>query len=296
MPMRTPKLNALKVFDAAARHLNFRAAAAELNVTQGAVAQTVRGLEADLGVRLFRRLARGVALSDVGETYHLEIAQGLAIIDRATNVLKSGSGAVTVSVPPSFASKWLVPRLPYFFEANPGLEVRTVASESVTDFRTQDVDVAVRQGARPTGPGLFITLLAPLHLCIVCAASNARELGRDCGIEAFAGLPLIQDSHQHWDRLFNAVGIERSGHLLQFNQTALAMDASVNGQGFAVVPRLLASGDLVSGRLVEVWADIHDDQTGYWLVHPENAPSNRQARSSLVDWIIADCRNHGVSA
>lgn len=293
--MRTPKLNALKVFDAAARHLNFRVAAAELNVTQGAVAQTVRGLEADLGVRLFRRLARGVALSDVGARYHLEIAQGLAIIDRATNMLNSGSGVVTVSVPPSFASKWLVPRLPYFFEANPGLEVRTVASEAVTDFRTQDVDVAVRQGARPTGQGLFTTLLAPLYLCIVCGASNAAELGVNCGIEAFADLPLIQDSHLHWDRLFNALGIERSGHLLQFNQTALAMDASVNGQGFAVVPRLLASDDLSSGRLVEVWADIRDEETGFWLIHPESAPSNRQARSSLVDWMLSECRGHTVS-
>jgi LysR family glycine cleavage system transcriptional activator len=294
--MRTPKLNALKVFDAAARHLNFRLAAEELYVTQGAVAQAIRGLEADLEISLFKRMARGVALTEVGSKYHQEISQGLTIIDMATKNLHTDSQVITVSVPPSFASKWLVPRLPYFFEVNPGIEVRTIANEAVTDFHTQDVDAVVRQGAKPVDKGLLATLLAPTQLGIVCAASNAPEPGTLCDLESFARLPLIQDSHRHWERLFDERGIQRPNHFLQFNQTALAMDAAANGQGCAVVPRLLSFDDVASGRLIEVWSVDCETETGFWVVHPEDAPSNRKARSSFVDWMHTEAQGqHSIA-
>lgn len=294
--MRPPRLNALKVFDAAARHHNFRVAAAELNVTQGAVAQAIRGLEADLEVSLFRRLPRGVALTEAGSSYHFEISQALAIIEQATNKLYSYVDAITVSVPPSFASKWLVPRLPYFFEANPGIEVRTIASETVTDFRTQDVHIAIRQGVRPLDEGLVATLLAPSRFCIVCGASFAADLTSEVSVETISGLPLVQDSHRHWESLLDAHGVARLDHFLQFNQTALAMDAAANGQGLAVVPRLLASDDLKAGRLVEVLAVDHQSETGFWLVHPNDDPPNRKARSSFVDWLLADVESHAAPA
>lgn len=284
--MRRPKLNALKVFDAAARHLNFRAAAEELNVTQGAVAQTIRMLESDLGVIFFKRLARGVALTELGAKYHLGVSQGLATIDSATESLFEKTRAVTVSVPPSFASKWLVPRLPYFLETNPGVEVTTIASEALADFQTQDIDVAVRQGARPSGHDLHSVLLAPMRLCIV--GSPAIATTKDiAGINVFANGRLIQDGHRHWERLFTDQGIEMTGSLLQFNQSALAMDAAANGQGYAVVPRLLASDDLASNRLVEVWEDQQETQNGFWIVYPKSHRSNKDALTTFVDWMIS---------
>lgn len=291
--MRAPKLNALKVFDAAARHLNFRLAAVELNVTQGAIAQQIRGLEADLEVALFRRMPRGVALTTVGEAYHEAVARGLAIIDAATAKLHSRSNAITVSVPPSFASKWLVPKLPYFFETNVGVQVTTIASEAVADLRVQDVDIAVRQGPRPTDKGLLVELLTPSRLCVVCGLAAADHSAPIAALSSFADLPLIQDGHRHWERIFGQHGIDHPASVLSFNQTALAMDAAAAGQGFAVVPRLLASDDLRSGRLIEVWAIDQETSDGFWLVQQDEHSPNQAARIPFVEWIRGALREDG---
>lgn len=290
--MRAPRLHALRLFDAAARHLNFRLAGRELNLTQGAVAQTVRGLEADLGIRLFTRLARGLALTEQGERYHSEVAGGLAIIDQATRNLYSSGTSVAVSVPPSFASKWLVPRLPYFSERHPEVEVRTIASEAVSDFRTQQVDVAVRLGPRPVDKGLVVRRLAPLDLCAVCSPRLADEHGGPETPEDFAGAPLIQDGHRYWQALFGDHSIECPDRYLQFNQTALALDAAANGQGFAIAPRILAAGDMSAGRLVQVWEDRRAEDRGFWLLHPEAEGPNHKARSQFVAWLLAESGPH----
>ena len=286
--VRKPKLNALRIFDVAARHLNFRSAAVELNVTQGAVAQSIRGLEADLGIRLFRRLARGVALTDVGLRYHSGIAKGLAAIDHATAELHAGARSLTVSVPPSFASKWLVPKLPYFLERNPDIEVRTVATEAVTDFHTQNVDVAVRQGPKPTGGELVAKALSPIELVIVCGQSVSSRPDANPGIEWFADQPLIQDGHRHWETLLGEHGIQPRHQVLSFNQTALAIDAAVSGQGYAVVPRFISNEDLSSGRLIAVRPIERKGTDGYWAIHHDNDPPNGEARSSFVEWLLAE--------
>ncbi len=291
MMMRNPRLNALRVFDAAARHLNFGFAADELNVTQGAVAQSIRGLEADLGVRLFRRLPRGVALTDVGLRYHDGVARGLATIDRATEELRTGANSITVSVPPSFASKWLVRKLPYFLEANPDIEVHTVATEAVADFYSQSVDLAVRQGAKPASGELVATALAPVELVIVCGPSVSQMPDANAGIDWFTDQPLIQDGHAYWSKLLADQGLEPNHQALSFNQTALAIDAAISGQGFAVVPKLIAQEDVVSGRLIAVRAVAREDAIGFWVVHLDNDPPNRHARSSFVQWLLKEAHS-----
>ena len=286
--MRPPKLNAIRMFEAAGRHLNFRVAAEELNLTQGAVAQAVRGLESDLDANLFRRLARGLAFTNVGRDYHADVTRGLAIIDQATKLLQPHVNTVAVSVPPSFASKWLVPRLPLFVEAYPNIEVRIFASETVTDFRAQDVDVAVRQGTRPPDQGLFVEFLAPLDLCALCSPSAKFSVSQVNHVEDFLDSPLIQDAHRHWEKLFVEADVESPSQFLQFNQTALAMDAAANGQGIAIAPRLLARNDIESSRLIEVWRDGRPQTTGFWLVHPLAEVTNGRARHVLVDWLISE--------
>jgi len=288
---RDPKLNALRVFDAAARHLNFRAAAVELHVTQGAVAQTIRGLEADLGLRLFERLPRGVALTEVGNRYYAGVSKGLTTIARATEELRRGSNSVTVSVPPSFASKWLVRRLPYFLEVHPNIEVKIIATEAITDFQTQGVDIAVRQGPEPGDRGIVFKELAPARLCIVRGKTDHFEATPIKDIAWFKNAPLIQDSHHYWDKLFDRNGITSSGHHLSFNQTALAIDAALGGQGFAIVPRFLAMDDLASGRLFEAWSLEDDMGSSFWAVHPKEDRPNRRALSAFLDWLCAEAAN-----
>ncbi len=282
--MRSPRLNAVRMFDAAARHLNFRRAAEDLNVTQGAVAQAVRGLEADLGVVLFRRLARGLALTEAGSAYHAEISRGLSIIDEAIRVLHPRSNTVSISVPPSFASKWLVPRLPDFAEAHPDIEVRIIATEAVADFNAQEIDVAVRQGRRPALRNADIHKLTPLQLCAFCSP-DAKFLPRRLShLKRLANQPLIQDSHRYWEQLLPKIGAKLPSQLLQFNQTALALDAAANGQGIAMAPSCLAERDVELGRLVEIWKEKTPSDLGLWLISPKTEPANSVARAVLVDW------------
>lgn len=281
--MRHPRLNAVRMFDAAARHLNFRVAAAELNLTQGAVAQAVRGLESDLGVVLFRRLARGLALTELGKVYHSKVSRGLILIDEAASALQPLSNTISVSVPPSFASKWLVPKLPNFAEAHSDIEVRIVATEAVTNFASQDVDIAIRQGSRPSDRSSKATLLAPIDLRAFCSPDAKFSTRRTTNLKRLAHLPLIQDSHRHWERLLP----DGSGasQLLQFNQTALALDAAANGQGIAIAPLLIGTRDVEHGRLVEVWRDESPDKDGFWLVQPRAVTSNIVARRAFTEWL-----------
>ena len=291
--MRPPKLNAIRMFEAAGRNLNFRLAAEELNLTQGAVAQSVRGLEADLGITLFQRMARGLALTDAGKTYYSEIARGLSIIDRATDALQPASNAVAISVPPSFASKWLVPRLPKYSEAHPDVEVRIFATETVTDFATQDVDVAVRQGKRPINAAWEVNLLAPLDLCAFCSPKAKFSTSRVDSLKELSHLPLIQDSHRYWERLLTEARAKVPDQFLKFNQTALALDAAANGQGITIAPLLIGMMDVELKRLKELWRDKRSTDCGLWLVYPRAEVANHTARTSLVDWLIGECNHQG---
>lgn len=285
--MRSPNLNSLRAFDAAARRLNFRIAAEELNVTQGAVAQQVRRLETDLARRLFERKARGLALTAAGRTYHAAVARALAIIDEATNALRPESSRITISVPPSFASKWLVPRLGVFAAAHPEIELRTIASERVSDFRADGVDLAVRQGGIHSDPALRAELLAPLELCAVAGAAYAATLPSVERLADLAVLPLIQDDHGHWDALLGEAGLKPQGRVMRFNQTALAMDAAANGQGVALAPRLLIEAEAARGALSVLWRDERADRPGFHLVWPR-AGREPPALRTVLDWIVAE--------
>lgn len=284
--MRPPKLQHIKMFDAAARHLNFRLAAEELNLTQGAVAQAIRALEADLGLLLFERRARGLSFTEAGRRYHSEISKGLEIINEATRNLLPVVNRVSISLPPSFASKWLVPRLPKFMETNPDIDVRIIASEHLTDFQTQDVDLAVRQGRRPTDRDLAVHLLAPMNLGAYCSPAIDLPSGVPVTLTEMTGLPLIQDGHRYWEQYLPEHGAACPPPVLQFNQTSLALDAAANGQGVAIAPRLIARADVRTGRLREVWHDKLERGLGFWLLRPAGKPANQNASSALIAWIL----------
>lgn len=284
--LRTPPLNTLRLFDAAARHLNFRRAAQELNLTQGAVAQQVRRLEKELGVRLFHRQARGLRLSDAGRRYSGPVRQALAIIEEATRQLQPDTERITLSVPPSLAAKWLVPRLPFFIQTHPGIEVQTVASEKLADFRSDGVDLAIRQGQPPLGSELEATLLAPLDLCAVCSSEHAAGLKPIRQLSDFLELDLIHDGHGNWDSVLAKAGLNTSGRQLRFSHSALAIDAAVSGQGIALVPRLLVATDLQQGRLTDIWSQppLHGD--GYYIVRPA-AQDHSSAIPEMIGWLLA---------
>lgn len=277
------------MFDAAARHLNFRLASEELNLTQGAVAQRVRKLEEELGCKLFERKARGVALTATGAAYHPAIRQAFQLIDAATEQLQPEPARVTLSVPPSLASKWLVPRLPGFNTRHPDIDLRVLASEQLAEFGSDGVDLAIRIGARPTDPRLTADLLTPVDLQAVCSPALAEGLVVIEGTKSFRDLPLIQDGHRYWERLFEQEGLPAPRRIAQFNQTGLAMDAAANGQGIALAPALFLDAAVTSGGLKILWTPHDWFQDGFYLVHPKDRsrPSQTHVRAWILEQILA---------
>lgn len=278
--MRLPNLNALRMFDASARHLNFRLAAEELNVTQGAVAQQVRRLEADLGHKLFHREARGLRLTDTGRGYHIPIRKAMMLIERASSDLAMAEEQITISVPPSLASKWLVPRLTDFEQKHPGLHLRVVAEERVSDFRWDGIDLAIRQGHAPKDPEVRFTCLSLLNLVAVARDDVALTLGKSPDIKDLSRVTLIQDSHRFLDQLLHQYGLEPKGRVLRFNQTSLAMDAAMNGQGVTLIPRIF----LGDHPLEILWRAPPQDDQGFYLIWPDR---RNDTRDLVVNWLMS---------
>src|SRR5690554_528812 len=164
-----PPLNGLRAFDVAGRHLNFRSAADEMGVTQGAVAQQVRQLEARLGIPLFERQPKGLAFTPAGRSYHGRIAIAFEELRAATASLRPEPGRVLVSVTPTFAAKWLIPNLPEFSAAHPQIDLQILATEKVSSFHGDGIDVAIRQGKPPFGAVLDVVRLFRQEIIAVAA-------------------------------------------------------------------------------------------------------------------------------
>ena len=170
MPRRLPPLNALKAFEAAARHESFTRAGEELCVTLGAVSHQVKALEAELGLKLFNRTRQGLVITDAGRNYLATVRDAFDCIAEGTQQLlkRQNVGALTVSTSPNFAAKWLVPRLGRFARVHPEIELKLSASHHHVDFAREEVDIAVRHGDRTTA-GLHVTRLCVEELFPACS-------------------------------------------------------------------------------------------------------------------------------
>ncbi|NQD74430.1 LysR substrate-binding domain-containing protein [Pseudomonas sp. CM27] len=266
-----PSLNALRVFEVVARHLNFRLAAEELGVTQAAVAQQVRGLEAGLEVRLFERLPRGLGLTDAGHAYSTSVRSALAMIDEATRLLRPTPSHLTVSVTPTFASKWLIPRLGHFAESHPDIDLRVLATDRLSHFHTDGVDLAVRYGQPPFAAGLNAELLMEPRVVAVASPALLAGMGRPQGFAALQRYVALHDAHNFWPSFCATVF---PGHppptarTVRFNQTSLAIEAAIGGQGIALASHAFVRDDIAVGRLVQVFPQHLQLDKAFYLVWP----------------------------
>ena len=284
-----PPLNALKVFEAVTRHLNFRLAAEELGVTQGAVAQQIRGLESSLGLKLFDRLPRTLALTGAGAGYAVSIRQAFELIDEATRTLRPEPNRLTLSVTPTFASRWMLPRLPNFTAAWPDIDLRVLASERLVQFHHEGVDLAVRYGRPPFGAGLDATLLFSQTVLAVVSPALLAELGDPADSDNCLRYALLHDGHHLWPAFlafnFPQVSLHHQHHL-RFNQTALALEAAISGQGIALTSPHFVQNDLASGRLVPAFPQQMTMDAGWYLVWPRR-PREQAPVMAVRDWLLA---------
>lgn len=287
-----PPLNALRAFEAAARHLSLTKAAHELNVTPGAISHQIRGLETLLGVELFERRARSIALTPAGKLLHPGLQTGLLYIREAlANIQSAGREPIlVVSTPPGLTSKWLAPRLYRFANSHPDIDVRISSSLNNANFTTDGVDVAVRN--LPIDPrsdsALVIEKLVEISFVPVCSPRVIERHGPLRTAKALARAPLIHDDTlasrapvPSWADWFRAAGIEGVNVTrgLRFNSSDHALDAASEGAGILLAHDLLAYDDLRSGRLIIPVALALPSGRAYHLVRVSGGHDRPQVRA-----------------
>ncbi len=293
MAERLPPLNAIRYFEAAARHLSFTKAAQELHVTHSAISHQIKSLEEWLGVSLFRRLNRSIVLTDAGQAYVKPVREAFDRLADASRVLRSREqgGTLTVSVMPSFAAKWLVPRLGSLRRAYPDIDVRISATEKMVDFAREDVDVALRYGRGPW-PGLRVDLLMRENFFPVC---SPKLLAGPVPLKTPADLilhPLLYDfdwREDWWVRWLAGAGVtvDTLRKSLSFNYSNLMLQAAIDGLGVALSQEALAGDDLAAGRLVKPFAfDVSTDYA-YYVVAPL-ATADRPKVAAFRNWLLAE--------
>ncbi|HEY7852219.1 MAG TPA: transcriptional regulator GcvA [Caulobacteraceae bacterium] len=300
---RLPPLNALRAFEAAARHLNFSRAADELSVTPGAVSQQIQNLEDYVGAALFKRTPRGLLLTDAAQTALPALREAFDRLAEAASLLTAAVDGrrLTLTAPPSFAAKWLVPRLGGFEAAHPQVDVWLSADMDLVDFATGDVDLAVRYGAGAY-PGLeavrlmqetVIPVMSPELLAANPLASPA-DLAHH--VLLHDGSPDADDSCPDWLMWLTARGVKGVDGTRgpRFNQSSLVIEAAMAGRGVALAKRTLAQDDLDAGRLVAPLADTTSVDFAYYVLHPKSKGRLPQVKA-FVAWITGEAAAHDAA-
>jgi LysR family glycine cleavage system transcriptional activator len=302
-----PPLKAVRYFESAARHLSFSKAAEELNVTHSAISHQIKALEEWIGQPLFERTGRALRLTEAGRQFLPPVRSAFRQLSDAADDLRQANrgGPLTVSVLPSLASKWLVPRLYDFRAKHPEIEVRISATDRVEQIGQGGIDIAIRYG-RGRWPGVETELLLQDDLFPICSPAL---LNGDAPLKEPSDLQhfnLLNDStweaarfdfwHQ-WLAQAGVTGLELKGGF-SFNYSNLLVQAAVDGLGIALGNTLLAGDDLKAGRLVKPFDITISLDTAYYIVYGRDAlkrPKIRVFRDWLVDQ-IAPFRDGGMAA
>lgn len=295
MSKRLPPLNALRVFDSAARHLSFTKAAEELFVTQAAVSHQIKTLEEFLGLKLFRRRNRSLLLTEEGQSYYLDIKEIFSSINEATRKLlaRSAKGALTVSLSPSFAIQWLVPRLSGFNQAYPGIDVRIQAVDREEDKLADDVDVAIFYG-RGNWTGLRTDRLYSEYLIPVCAPSLLTgEKPLKTPSDLIYHTLLHDTSRRDWQAYVRQLEIQNQINVQQgpiFSHSSMVIQAAVHGQGVALVNNVMARSEIESGRLVRPFQDVLVSKNAFYLVC-QDSQAELGKIAAFRQWILSQAAN-----
>ena len=289
---RLPPLSALRAFEAAARHLSFKAAAGELGVTPTAISHQIKGLEDHLGVRLFRRRTRGLELAEPAHVLYPVLRDGF---DRFAAAVEQVAVArqrqtVRISATSAFTTWWLLPRVQSFQAAHPDVDLQVHASDDVVNMQAAQTDIAVRYGHGPY-PGLHATVMLTDQFAPVASPSlvlrSAADLWR---------APLIHfdwrradPANPTWDAWFKAEGLSGAPvrHLL-FSEEGHAIQAAVAGQGVALLSLVLVQSEIGAGRLVQPFGPVLDSYA-YHLVEAADRPASNAAQAAKA-WLMDEAR------
>lgn len=289
--MNLPPLKSLSAFEAAARHMSFRAAADELNVTPSAISHQIRGLEETLGTRLFHRDSKQLTLTAEGRALQPDLADGFQSISRAIRkvVDSQRSGVLTISMVSTFAMRWFLPRLPRFQVLHPDIEIRISTTMRTVDFSREDIDAAVRHG-KTSWAGLRCDKLFALETVPVCSpdlltAANLHD-ANDLTNHILLHATARPDDWRNW---FSANGIpfKAPPRELTFETTNFTLAAAIKGLGFAIADRHLVAEDVDAGRLVIPFERPSRLDEFFFFVCPEEN-ATKPKMTVFREWLLQE--------
>ncbi|MCB1446419.1 MAG: LysR family transcriptional regulator [Rhizobiaceae bacterium] len=292
-----PSTSALTAFDAVARTGSFTAAAKLLDLTQGAVSRQIAQLEEQLGLTLVEREARGVRLTSKGRTYAEGVAEILSKIRSLSLEAMSANTEMRLrlAIPPTFGTRWLMPRMPDFVERNPGITISFATRIGQFDFRADNIDAAIHVG-RPDWPDADCLFLMNETAVPVCTPEflSAHPIAQAGDL---LGLPLLEmasrpGAWRHWFGSLNIAGYQPEG--MMFEQFSNVTQACLAGLGVALMPELLIEPELGGGRLVRAFDWAVESESAYYLVRPRHRLDFQPARI-FADWLAGETAQFAAS-
>lgn len=286
MAYRLPPLNALRLFEAAGRHLSFKLAAKELNLTPSAVSHGIQSLESWLGIPLFVRSARGLTLTEAGTIYLDHVHEAIEQLARVTDSLpgRRSGGSLSVSVPPTFGLRWLIPNLPAFNARCPDVAVSVHTGHQQVQFPRDGFDLAIRMG-RGGWPDLYAERLVTETLVPVCAPALAPTLRTPADLANTTLLHVVEVSEDWaaWARLAG-VAVSSLDRGMRFDTVHMALESAALGLGVAIGRWPVVAPDIAAGRLVPVLGPPVRCCTGYWLVTSRDLLARPEV-AAFASWI-----------
>lgn len=299
MRRKIPSTAALAAFESAARHQSFTKAATELSVTQSAVCRQVAALEDFLGLKLFRRTRRGVTLTEAGLNYSRSVSARLDEVERDTLDLmaKGGQGGtLELGVVPTFATKWLLPRLADFHRAHPSITINLVARTRPFLFDDTPFDAAIYAG-ESGWPGTEGRFLMRENLVAVASPALIAPRARLRPVE-LTRMPLLQQGTRPyaWRHWFESLGLQAGNDMAgpRLELFSMLTEAALHRMGVALIPRFLIEAELASGQLVEVVQHAYLSDRSYYLIYPERK-SEQPALAAFRDWLEVQARTYRES-
>ena len=296
---RQPPLNALRVFEAAARHMSFKDAANELNVTPGAVGHQIKALEDYLGTPLFRRFNRNLRLTEAGQACLPEVKEGFVMLSRAVERVKLNqpSASLVVSAAPAFAVKWLVPRLHKFLEAYPETDVRIQTTTRVVDLANEGIDIGIRFGSG-NFPGHRADLLFHEEVSPVCSPALGRgqhPVLEPADLRSHPLIHLVGETDDlswpdwpAWLQEAKVTGVDPTAGP-HFNQTITAVQAAIESQGVALIGYMCIADEISSGQLIKPFGENLSTRTAYsyYVVCPQSKKYKSEV-SVFYEWLLSE--------
>lgn len=291
MPPRLPSLHALRAFEAAARLGGFNKAAKELNVSPTAISHHVRGLEADLGAALFTRQSRKVGLTEAGERLADACTAAFGGLAGAVAELRPAEGrrSVTIALGPFLASRWLAPRLPQFWKAFPGIDLRLAHTPVRVSPDTVDADIFLAWG-EDNWPGMISHPLLRVTAVPVASPGLIEQLGRPEHAAAVTGFPLIhQRDRSAWSEWLAAAGVAVAGSLegVVIEDANVVLRSALGGQGIALGWLPLIDEEIAFGRLIRLFEPGPPGPRAYHLIRSPASPSDEMV-GNVVEWLIRE--------